>query len=170
MDIQLPGMDGLSATRIIKNDPALKSIPVVALTAHAMMGDEQKAREAGCDGYLTKPINTKTFLEEITKYLKTKQPERRINYYKKKILIVDNEPLNVKLLEAKLPPDEYNVIKAFSGSEAIIKVSESPPDLILLDIMMPEIDGFEVARRLKKNPETKHIPIIMVTALNDRED
>ncbi len=172
MDIQLPGMDGLSATRIIKEDPLLKPIPVVALTAHAMMGDEERTKVAGCDGYITKPINTKKFLGEIAKFLqketdKEELPERRNISYKSRILIVDDEPLNVKLLTAKLPPDEFEVIKAYSGIEALKKVSETNPDLILLDIMMPEVNGYEVAKRLKANPETRDTPIIMVTALND---
>jgi CheY-like chemotaxis protein len=70
MDIQLPGMDGLSATKIIKEDPALKDIPVVALTSYAMQGDEEKALEAGCSGYIAKPIDTRKFLETISQYLK----------------------------------------------------------------------------------------------------
>jgi CheY-like chemotaxis protein len=69
MDIQLPGMDGLSATRLIKEDGALKEIPVVALTSYAMQGDDEKALEAGCTGYIAKPINTRTFLETLEKYM-----------------------------------------------------------------------------------------------------
>ena len=65
MDIQLPGMDGLKATGIIKSDPDLKGIPVVALTAFAMQGDEEKALAAGCNGYITKPINTREFRSKI---------------------------------------------------------------------------------------------------------
>jgi CheY-like chemotaxis protein len=65
MDIQLPGMDGLSATRIIKQDPGLKDISVVALTSYAMVGDEKKATEAGCEYYITKPINTRKFMETV---------------------------------------------------------------------------------------------------------
>ena len=61
MDIALPGMDGLTAARIIKADDLTKEIPVIALTAHAMRGDEDRAMAAGCDGYLTKPVNTRTF-------------------------------------------------------------------------------------------------------------
>ena len=68
MDIQLPGMDGLSATQIIRKDPALSNIPVVALTSYAMQGDEEKALAAGCIGYITKPIDTKVFLNTIEKY------------------------------------------------------------------------------------------------------
>ncbi len=70
MDIQLPGMDGLSATRIIKGDPDLNTIPIIALSSHAMIGDEDKARDAGCDNYITKPIDTRTFLKSIDKYMK----------------------------------------------------------------------------------------------------
>lgn len=70
MDIQLPGMDGLEATRIIKNNKQLNHLPVVALTAHAMEGDEEKAYEVGFDGYITKPIDTDTFMESVRSYLK----------------------------------------------------------------------------------------------------
>jgi CheY-like chemotaxis protein len=69
IDIQLPWMDGLSATRIIKEDPELKEIPVVALTAYAMQEDEEKAKNAGCSGYITKPIDVKHFLERIAGYM-----------------------------------------------------------------------------------------------------
>jgi len=69
MDVHLPGMDGLSATRIIKQDPALKQIRVIALTSYAMEGDETKANKAGCDGYITKPIDTRTFLDTIRKFI-----------------------------------------------------------------------------------------------------
>ncbi len=65
MDIQLPGMDGLNATQIIKSDPLLKDISVVALTGFAMQGDEEKAKASGCDGYITKPINVNEVLETI---------------------------------------------------------------------------------------------------------
>lgn len=68
MDIQLPGMDGLSASRIIKGDPALKGIRIVALTSYAMEGDAEKVRIAGCDGYISKPINTRSFLDTLNSF------------------------------------------------------------------------------------------------------
>jgi two-component system cell cycle response regulator len=74
MDIQLPGMDGLSATRVIKENAAFKDIPVVALTSYAMQGDEQKAMEAGCIGYIAKPIDTRSFLETISGFLAHNDP------------------------------------------------------------------------------------------------
>ena len=70
MDIQLPGMDGLSATKIIKEDPALGDIPIIGLTSYAMQGDKEKALAAGCTGYITKPIDTRNFLETVSQYLK----------------------------------------------------------------------------------------------------
>jgi CheY-like chemotaxis protein len=69
MDVQLPGVDGLSATRIIKEDPVLEGIRVIALTSYAMEGDGKKALEAGCDGYINKPLNTRGFLDTIRKFL-----------------------------------------------------------------------------------------------------
>jgi CheY-like chemotaxis protein len=69
MDIGLPGMDGLCATRALKSDPATSHLVVVGLTAHAMKGDEQTALDAGCDGYLTKPIDTRTFVAAIKDFI-----------------------------------------------------------------------------------------------------
>jgi CheY-like chemotaxis protein len=69
MDIQLPGMDGLKATRIICRDPVLKTVPVVALTSYAMKGDEQMAREAGCIGYIAKPVDTRSFKDTVSGFL-----------------------------------------------------------------------------------------------------
>jgi CheY-like chemotaxis protein len=70
MDLQLPGMDGLTATRLIKTDEELKGTAVVALTSYAMQGDEEKAKDAGCDGYIPKPIDTRSFLDTIQKFIK----------------------------------------------------------------------------------------------------
>ncbi len=87
-----------------------------------------------------------------------------------RILIVDDTPLNLKLLSAKLAKDYYLVSSAASGPEALELVKRDMPDLILLDVMMPEMDGFEVCSRLKADSATQHIPIVMVTALSDVKD
>ncbi len=87
-----------------------------------------------------------------------------------RILVVDDNPLNVKLLAAKLAKDYYFVSTAQDGLEAIEITKKELPDLILLDIMMPNLDGFETCLRLKADPATKHIPIVMVTALSDVKD
>jgi signal transduction histidine kinase len=87
-----------------------------------------------------------------------------------KILIVDDEEKNIKLLKAMLMTENYQCFWAFNGNEALETVNEIEPDLILLDIMMPGIDGYEVCSRLKRNEKTRMIPIIMVTALIGKED
>ena len=81
------------------------------------------------------------------------------------ILIVDDEPLNVRFLAAMLSRNQYETIVAYNGNEALEKVKEKSPDLILLDINMPGMNGYEVTATLKKNPDTEKIPIILVTAL-----
>ena len=87
-----------------------------------------------------------------------------------RILVVDDILPNVKLLEAKLNSEYYDVITATSGEEALKKIKEESPDLVLLDIMMPGMDGFEVCRRIKEDHDTSHIPVVMVTALTDSND
>jgi len=89
---------------------------------------------------------------------------------KPKILVVDDEDRNLRLMEAMLIPLGYEVILAGDGEEALEKVRDLPPDVILLDVMMPRMNGFEVARRLKEDEETTIIPIVMVTALREVED
>jgi CheY-like chemotaxis protein len=69
MDLSLPGMDGLAAIRALRTGPLTTDLPIIALTAHAMKGDEEVARAAGCDGYLTKPIDTRTFVEKVAGFM-----------------------------------------------------------------------------------------------------
>ena len=87
-----------------------------------------------------------------------------------RILVVDDILPNVKLLEIKLTREYFDVVTAFNGADALVVAREQAPDLILLDVMMPEMDGFEVCRRLKADPMTQHIPVVMVTALSDSAD
>src|ERR1700733_11644015 len=86
-----------------------------------------------------------------------------------RILIVDDERQNRQLLEVMLGPEGYHLFTAASGEETLGLVAQAAPDLILLDIMMPGMDGYEVARRIKGNPATQKIPIVMITALHDRD-
>ena len=86
------------------------------------------------------------------------------------ILIADDTEQNVELLQAYLDELGCRVVTAADGQETLDRVADSKPDLILLDIMMPKVSGFEICRKLKKNPATRHIPICMVTALNEEGD
>ncbi|RDV05526.1 PleD family two-component system response regulator [Undibacter mobilis] len=87
-----------------------------------------------------------------------------------RVLVVDDIPANVKLLEARLSAEYFDVATAYSGAEALALCDRAECDIVLLDVMMPDMDGFEVCRRLKSNPATHHIPVVMVTALDQPSD
>ncbi|HHY51111.1 MAG TPA: response regulator, partial [Alphaproteobacteria bacterium] len=87
-----------------------------------------------------------------------------------RVLIVDDIPTNVRLLEARLSAEYFDVLTAASGAEALDTCRRETVDIILLDVMMPEMDGFEVCRRLKSDPSTQHIPVLMITALDQPSD
>jgi len=87
-----------------------------------------------------------------------------------RVLVVDDVPANVKLLEARLSAEYFDVTTAYSGSEALDVCERAECDIVLLDVMMPDMDGFEVCRKLKSNPATHHIPVVMVTALDQPSD
>jgi len=87
-----------------------------------------------------------------------------------RVLVVDDVPANVRLLEARLSAEYFDVVTAMSGREALTICERAECDLVLLDVMMPDMDGFDVCRRLKSNPATHHIPVVMVTALDQPSD
>src|ERR1700726_3036164 len=87
-----------------------------------------------------------------------------------RVLVVDDVAANVRLLEARLSAEYFDVVTAMSGKDALAICERAECDLVLLDVMMPDLDGFEVCRRLKANPTTHHIPVVMVTALDQPSD
>jgi PAS domain S-box-containing protein len=181
MDIQLPGMDGLQATVLLKKDEATRNIPVIALTALVMKGDQERILAVGCDGYIAKPMRYREFLATVAEHLASRGACRMnltqllddistsTEEQPALILVVDDEHQNRQLLELLLKPEGFEVATANSGADALASVARRPPDLMLLDVMMPDMDGCVLAAALKSNPRTQHIPIIMVTALDNRE-
>jgi putative two-component system response regulator len=170
MDVQLPGMSGLEAVVLLKASPATKSIPIIALTALAMNGDEELCLAAGCDDYISKPLRYKVLWAVVEKHVIQPQSLNRkidMNNRPRKVLIVDDENFNRELLKVMLEYEGYLIQTVNGGEEALKSVEQDPPDLILLDIMMPGLNGNIVAERLKLNPETMYIPIIMVTSIDD---
>src|SRR5580704_13659388 len=87
-----------------------------------------------------------------------------------RVLVVDDIMSNVKLLEAKLTAEYFDVATAYNGLECLKRIEENIPDIVLLDVMMPGMDGFEVCRRIKSDPKIAHVPVVMVTALNRPSD
>ena len=87
-----------------------------------------------------------------------------------RVLIVDDIPTNIRLLEVRLTAEYFEVVTATSGQQALEICQTQDIDIVLLDVMMPEMDGFEVCRRLKADPRTHHVPVLMVTALDQPSD
>lgn len=181
MDVSLPGMDGLSAVSTLKHDSVTKDIPIIVMTAHAMRGDDAKAKRAGSDAYITKPINTREFLQIVAQFIRPEKTAKKKQQHakdrmdkSKSILIVDDDGSNRDLLESLLEAFGHRAESVKSGLEALAYLQASggheTPDLVLLDVMMPGMNGFEVARAIRQEPALSDLPIIMVTALTDKED
>ncbi len=181
MDIQMPVLDGYQATQQIRQFNT--AIPIIALTAAALVEDKQKAIASGMNDHLSKPINIAKLQVMLTQYLVdgreinssssstqlvSTEPNRLEKTNKMAtVLIVDDMSTNIKVLANGLK-NEYHIQVATNGAKAIeIALSSTPPDLILLDIIMPDMDGYEVCRRLKNDAHTSGIPIIFVSALGD---
>lgn len=161
MDIALPGTDGLTLTRRLKAKPRLASVPVVALTAFAMKGDDRKALEAGCEGYITKPIDTRRFPEQVAAFLDA--PEVPANEGIR-VLIVEDDDTDRKLVSIVLAKNGLLVQQKVSADGVLDAIVAQPPDVILLDLRLPGMDGVELARRINADPRTAGTPIVAVTA------
>src|SRR6195952_1681303 len=157
MDIQLPEVSGLEVTKWLKEDDSLKAIPVVAVTAFAMKGDEEVIRQGGCEAYISKPISVTSFLETFRRFIG--QQAEHPDFMTARALGVHDIRSIVKLLEEKLTAEYLDVVTAFNGLECLARMAENVPDIVLLDVMMPGMDGFEVCRRIKSDPKTAHVPV-----------
>ncbi len=171
MDVQLPGMDGLELTRRLKADPRYRRIRIVALTAYAMKGDREKASDAGCEGYITKPIDTRTFADSVRRFMHTDstpavetQPERKL------ILIADDDPAQRRLLEIHLTQLGFEVTAVKDGAEAIEKMHERRPSLVASDVLMPRLDGFRLAQFVRQEPALASVPVVLMTSGAIRPD
>jgi CheY-like chemotaxis protein len=210
MDLSLPVLDGWEATRRLKADPATRSIPVIAMTAHAMVGDRQKALAAGCDDYQTKPVDLPELLAKINALagavpslpqrpqLGRAQASRSVPAPPPSlspvtraraehrhaqaatsavpasslaaILVVDDNPLNQDLLSRRLERDGFQTTLARDGKEALQCVHSAAFDLVLLDLMMPEMNGIEVLRAIRTSYSMADLPVIVLTAKDQGED
>ena len=165
LDLQMPVMGGFAVIRELRKTPELSMLKVIAVTSFAMKGDREKALEAGFDEYVTKPIDTRKFVELVKNIL----PGENRTLKKPVILCVDDVPANLKLLENILVPRGYEVVSAANGEDALKKVKTQTLDLVLLDLMMPGMDGLQVSRKIKENKKYRNIPIIMLTAYSGVE-
>jgi len=157
LDIMLPTMDGWEFLTRIKQVSALSCIPVVIIS---IVADRNKGFALGAAAVMQKPISRKELYDSLVELgLLPLSPGETL-----KVLVVDDDPKAVELIAARIQDLASSVIRAYGGSEAIESAKRELPDLIVLDLMMPEVNGFDVVEALRGYPETAHIPIMVVTA------
>ena len=166
-DVHLPRLDGYGVVAQLKQDPALRHIPVLAVTALAMVGDRERLLDAGFDGYIAKPIEPDTFVVQLEEFLDPQGAPAAVAAPggQATILIVDDHVLNREFLRTLLGYGGHRLVEAANGADALKMVKESRPDLIISDVLMPGMDGYELVRRLRSDPETADLPVIFYTAL-----
>ena len=176
LDIKMPGMDGYAVLAHLKANPVTAEIPVIFVTALSEAADEARGLSLGVADYMTKPINPDLLHKRLRTQLELQRYQRsQVSFDTAEhadpdrtasLLLVDDVPENIHdLLEAL--KDDYRIMVANSGAKAIELVEgAAPPDLVLLDIVMPGIDGYEVCRRIKATPAGKRIPVIFVTVVD----
>jgi PAS domain S-box-containing protein len=153
LDVMMPTMDGWSVLTRVKGDPVLSNIPVVMLT---MVDNKEMGFSLGVDDYMLKPIERGSFVSTLRKY--------GSSHASASVLVVEDDSATRELLRTSLEKDGISVVEACNGAEGIRKLANIRPALILLDLMMPEMDGFQFTREVRSRPELREIPIIVMTA------
>lgn len=174
-DWHMPVMDGLQLLGEMRKDAKLSEIPLVLVTSDVGRDRVEQAVKQGVSDLLVKPYTAKRLEDKVLGALRrvtaqhippASKPETS-DKQKPTILVVDDTPENLRLI-AHLFEDQYRVRVADNGKKALaICTADVPPDLVLLDVMMPGMDGFEVARQMRQHPNSEMIPVIFVTALTD---
>ncbi len=155
----MPGVDGWEVLRELKADPATQDIPVIMVT---MTDDRAMGFALGATEFLTKPVQRAQLVQLLERYA-SKDTERRA-------LVVDDKSENRELLRHALEQEGWQVSEAENGQVALEKLAEQPPSLILLDLMMPVMDGFEFVMEMHKLDSPPAIPIVVVTAKDLTEE
>ena len=179
-DWQMPKMDGIELLKKLRRDPKTEHIPFVMVSATVEHSEVIHAVKCGVSEYVVKPFSPKILEERITRAIENpvKQSATRLKEEKRlktekdpvQILVVDDVPDNIQVISGLLKK-RYKVRAVTDGAKALkICKSSNPPDLVLLDIMMPGISGLEVCQALKENPMTQHITVIFLTALDQTKD
>ena len=153
LDVMMPGMDGWEVLRELKADPETRDIPVIMVT---MTDDRSLGYALGATEFLTKPVKRNQLVQLLDRYA-PEDAERHA-------LVVDDKSENREVLRRALESEGWQVSEAENGRVALAKVAEQAPSLILLDLMMPVMDGFEFVMEMRKLDNSWAIPIVVVTA------
>jgi signal transduction histidine kinase/CheY-like chemotaxis protein len=159
LDVMMPGMDGWAVLSALKADAALADIPVIMLS---IVDDMRLGQTLGASDYLTKPLDRSRLVAALKKWCR--QPEGRL------ALIAEDDPSAREVLRRTLEKDNWGVVEAANGREALKCIAEQPPSVIVLDLLMPEMDGFEFLNELRQRPEGQNIPVLVVTARDLTEE
>ncbi|MCX7994823.1 MAG: response regulator [candidate division WOR-3 bacterium] len=171
LDVILPDINGFSVCREIKENPELQNTPVIlftAISAESATYPKNIAIHHKADAYIEKPASPELLLEKVNFLLTTSKPKPKIEAGRPKILLVDDDPDFLEATKQILHANRFDVITAKDGEEGIQKAKIENPDLIFLDVIMPGKDGYTVCYELRKNPQTRPIPIIMLTAIGQQ--
>ena len=155
LDVMMPGMDGWSVLSALKSDAQLRDIPVIMVT---MVDDPDRGFTLGAADYATKPVDRRRLAEILRKHTCGNPPCP--------VLIVEDDPSTRALTRKMLEKEGWKVSEAENGRVGLESMARERPRLILLDLMMPEMDGFEFAQRVRAHPEWRHIPIVVLTAMD----
>jgi DNA-binding response OmpR family regulator len=170
VDSVMPGIDGATLIRRVRLDAALRGTPCVLLTASEGHGAELRALDAGADAFVRKE-DVDLILARLQAVLRsaTAEPAQAASLLDpKRILAVDDSSTYLNEVSSMLRDEGYEVVAARSGAAALEMLAAQPVDCILLDLVMPELDGIETCRRIKASPIFRDIPLIMLTARDDR--
>lgn len=162
LDIMMPGINGFEVIKHLKEDPATHNIPIIILS---VLAQDSQYRQGILD-YVSKPFQQEELISTVNKtFSKVKGAGAgRESSGQKTVLVVDDDPDIVDIITICLKDNNITPKKAYNGNEALEKVNkEKDIDLVLLDINMPGINGFEVIKRMKENQETANIPIVVLT-------
>jgi CheY-like chemotaxis protein len=157
LDIVLPELDGWEVLARLKREATTSGIPVVVVS---VVDNPDLGAALGALDYLVKPIRPNELLDRLSRF----NFKRQTGQEKLRILVVDDETIQRELLAAVLESEGFTVIQAAGGREAIQVAIAIKPDLVLLDLMMPDVTGLDVVRALRANPDTKTTPIMILTA------
>jgi GAF domain-containing protein/DNA-binding response OmpR family regulator len=155
LDVVMPDLDGWSVLAALREDSELAEIPVIMVT---ILDEHRRAAALGAAGYLTKPVDRERLRRLLDRFWAPAQPTR--------VLVVEDDPYQRERMREWIESQHAIVQQAANGKEALERLQESKPDLILLDLMMPEMDGFQVVARLQNEPTWRDIPVIVITALD----
>jgi two-component system cell cycle response regulator len=180
-DVQLPGMDGYDFARVAKADPQLRDIPLMALTAYAMVGDRERSRAAGFDAYFSKPIEPASFMAALDAFLPNKGAapvaddspsgpgetvpgELSALRPRTRLLLVDDGQFNLDFKRTLFEPAGYVVETCSDASTALALLRAKPFDLVLSDVVMRGGSGFDLLGQVRAEPALRDTPVILLTS------